>query len=162
MSPLTLFHNKHELPLGPIPMIYHPLKTLRTLHITDVMIILDRHRAGRIMEMLGDGNEFGLSISYRIQSGAGGIAEALLLTQDFVGKRDAYVILGDNIFESREFSRDITLFTDGLVFLKEVSNAKDYGVAQIRGRRVISIEEKPQNPKTSLAVTGAEHDLQLG
>lgn len=154
LSPITVFHNKHELPMGAIPMIFHPLKTLRELRITKVLVILNKEKVGRIIEMLGDGGEFGLEISYRIQNGSGGIAEALLLAEDFVKGRDMYVILGDNIFSEKEFSKSPKMYTEGLVFLKRVNNPKDYGVAEIKNNRVISVVEKPQKPSTDMAVTG--------
>lgn len=154
LAPNSIFHNKHELPLGPVPMIFYPIMTLRDLRITNVMIILDRQRVGRIIEMLGDGSEFGMSFTYRIQNSSGGIAEALLLAKDFAKDKKSYVILGDNIFKKKEFDRPINFFTDGCVFLKEVNNPIDYGVAEINDKRVLGIEEKPINPKTNLAVTG--------
>ena len=154
LAPNSIFHNKHELPLGAVPMIYYPLLTLRSLKITNVMIILDRQRVGRIIEMLGDGSEFGMEFTYKIQNSAGGIAEALLLARDFAKNKKSYVILGDNIFEKGEFSKPINFYTEGCVFLKRVKNPIDYGVAEINNKRVLGIEEKPTNPKTNLAVTG--------
>ena len=154
LAPNSIFHNKHELPLGPVPMIFYPIMTLRDLRITNVMIILDRQRIGRIVEMLGDGSEFGMSFTYRIQNSSGGIAEALLLAKDFAKNKKSYVILGDNVFEKKEFSKPVSFFTDGCVFLKEVENPIDYGVAEINNKRVLGIEEKPVKPKTNLAVTG--------
>lgn len=154
LAPNSVFHNKHEMPLGPVPMIFYPLMTLRSLRVTNIMVILDRKNIGRIMEMLGDGSEFGVKLSYKVQNSSGGIAEALLLAKDFAKGKKSYVILGDNIFQKGEFDRPTKFYTDGCVFLKEIDNPVDYGVAEIKGERVIGIEEKPQAPKTNLAVTG--------
>lgn len=154
LSPNTVFHNKHEMPLGAVPMIFYPIRTLRSLRVTDVLIVLDRHNVGRIMEMLGDGSEFGMSFTYRIQNNSGGIAEALSLGRDFVKDRIAYVILGDNVFEMGEFQKPVKFWTTGCVFVKEVDNPKDYGVAEVMGDKVLSVVEKPEKPKTNLAVTG--------
>lgn len=154
LYPNSFFHNKHELPMGGVPMIFHPIFTLRTLHITKVMIVLDRHHVGRIVEMLGDGSEFGMDFTYRVQNGPGGIAEALTLARNFVGNKNVYVILGDNIFNRNEFQKPFDTYTDGMVFLKNVSNPSDYGVAEIDEKRVLSVVEKPRHPKTKLAVTG--------
>jgi len=154
LAPITSFHNKHELPVGAVPMIFYPIRILRSLRITDVLIVLDRGRVGRIIEMLGDGSEFGMNFTYKIQNSAGGIAEALSLAENFVKNRTMYVVLGDNIFQMNEFDRPITFWSTGCVFLKEVKNPKDYGIAEIKGDRVIEVTEKPEKPKTNLAVTG--------
>lgn len=156
LAPITLFHNKHELPVGGIPMIFHPLNTLRAMGVLDVMVILDREGSGKICNMLGDGSEFGMDLTYRVQNGPGGIAEALSLAEDFAKKRKIFVILGDNIFSSEEFRGKKTpkFWTAGCVFLKNVNNPHDYGIADVKNGRVVGVEEKPKNPKTNLAVTG--------
>jgi glucose-1-phosphate thymidylyltransferase len=96
-----------------------------------------------------------MNFTYVVQNSAGGIGEALLRAKDFVGDRDMYVILGDNIFNRHEFDRPPTFFTDGCVFLKKVKDSRQYGVPEFdNGGRIVSIEEKPATPKSPYAVTG--------
>ena len=140
LAPLTLFMNKHELPVGGVPMIFRPLFTLRSLGVQDIMIILDRENSSEcFIAMLGDGSEFGLSITYRVQQGPSGIAAALMLAKDFVRERRCYVILGDNIFDEDEFIdwqepswiEEIGSLDGACVFVKQVLNPEDYGVIDL-------------------------------
>jgi len=153
LSPLTKVTNKHLLPVYNKPMIYYPLQTLIDAGIKDIMIISGPGHAGHFLNLLGSGKEFGVKLSYELQDEAGGIAHALGLAEDFVGNDIFMVILGDNIFENK-----ITLnnFKEGAkIYLKEVENAKRFGVAEINEKNeVINIEEKPDKPKSNLAVTG--------
>jgi glucose-1-phosphate thymidylyltransferase len=154
LYPLTKVTNKHLLPVYDKPMVYYPLFTLVNAGITEIMIVSGRGHAGHFLELLGSGMEFGISLTYEIQEKAGGIAEALGLAENWADNDNIAVILGDNIFQDTIRS-DVESFRQGAkIFLKEVQDAQRFGVAEIAGDRVISIEEKPQAPKSPFAVTG--------
>lgn len=156
MYPLTKVTNKHLLPVYDKPMIYYPLQTLIDAGIKDIMIVSGRGHAGHFLELLGSGSEFGVRFKYEIQDEAGGIAQALNLSRDFVDNDNVTVILGDNIFQDN-FRDDIQSFKSGAkIFLKKVPDAPRFGVAEIDvdAGKIIGIEEKPQNPKSDYAVTG--------
>ena len=110
----------------------------------------------RFYEFLGSGKDYGVKLQYSLQHGAGGIAEALSLTEDFADNGQITVILGDNIFED-DFSKDIEEFKNregARVFIKEVDDPQRFGVAEIQGDKIINIEEKPENPKSNYITTG--------
>jgi len=154
LYPLTKVTNKHLLPVYDKPMICYPLEKLIGAGIEEIMIVSGRGHVGHFLELLGSGSELGISITYEIQEGAGGIAEALGLARKWAGTDSVAVVLGDNIFED-DFKQDIESFERGAkVFLKEVPDPQRFGVAEVNGSRILSIEEKPQAPKSNLAVTG--------
>ena len=154
LYPLTKVTNKHLLPVYDKPMIYYPLQTLIDAGISDILIVSGRGHAGHFLELLGSGTEFGARLTYEIQEEAGGIAQALKLAEDFAKGEAIAVILGDNIFED-SFKKEFNDFKGGAeIFLKEVPDAKRFGVARIEGKSVILIEEKPTDPKSNYAVTG--------
>lgn len=154
LYPLTKVTNKHLLPIYDKPMIYYPLQTLINADITEIMIISGRGHAGHFLELLGSGTEFGIQLTYEIQEGAGGIAQALGLARRWAGDDEVTVILGDNIFED-SIGDAVRSFSSGArVFLKAVPDAQRFGVAEVSGERILSIEEKPKHPKSNLAVTG--------
>lgn len=154
LYPLTKVTNKHLLPVYDKPMIYYPLQTLIDAGIKEIMIVSGRGHAGHFLELLGSGVEFGIHLTYEIQEEAGGIAQALGLAQDFADEGPVTVILGDNIFQDNVCGAVDSFKTGARVFLKQVNDAKRFGVAQINGQNIVSIEEKPANPKSNLAVTG--------
>ena len=156
LYPLTKVTNKHLLPVYDKPMIYYPLQTLIDAGIKDIMIVSGRGHAGHFLELLGSGCEFGARFTYEIQDKAGGIAQALGLAEDFADNDNITVILGDNIFQDN-IKDAVHSFENGAhIFLKSVSDAHRFGVAEIdkNNGRVIGIEEKPVSPKSDLAVTG--------
>jgi len=154
LFPLTKITNKHLLPVYDKPMIYYPLQTLIDAGIEEIMIVSGRGHAGHFLELLGSGNEFGVHFTYEIQEEAGGIAQALGLAEDFSDNEPVTVILGDNIFQDN-VRRAVDAFKSGArIFLKEVPDAHRFGVAEIKGDRIVSIEEKPKTPKSNFAVTG--------
>lgn len=155
LRPLTLVTSKQLLPIYDQPMIYYPLETLRTAGITDIMIIVAPDHAGDFLKLLGSGKEFGCKFTYEIQDEPAGLAQAFLIGENFIGTDSVTLILGDNIFED-DFSHAITSFeSGGRVFIKEVSDPQRFGVAEFDDqKRVISIEEKPTQPKSNFAVTG--------
>jgi len=154
LFPLTKVTNKHLLPVYDKPMIYYPLQTLINGGITEIMIVSGRGHAGHFLELLGSGMEFGISLTYEIQETAGGIAQALGLAASWVDDDDVAVILGDNIFQDTVKSEVVSFINGAKIFLKEVKDAHRFGVAELKKDRVISIEEKPQIPKSQYAVTG--------
>ncbi len=156
LYPLTKVTNKHLLPVYDRPMIYYPLQTLIDAGIKDIMVVSGRGHVGHFLELLGSGTEFGVRLSYEIQSEAGGIAQALSLAKDFAGGDDVIVILGDNIFQDNVFDALKGFSSGALIFLKPVPDAHRFGVAELDevNRKVISIEEKPKEPRSSYAVTG--------
>src|SRR3989338_7841137 len=158
LLPCTKVTNKHLLPVYDKPMIYYPLKTLAEAGIKDILIISGTGHAGDFVNLLGSGKEFGVKLSYEVQDEPGGIAHALRLAKDFVGDDNCLVILGDNVFDHNiepVLKKALSQFkAGGMVFLKKVSDANRFGVAELSGDKVISIEEKPDKPKSNYAVTG--------
>jgi glucose-1-phosphate thymidylyltransferase len=154
LYPLTKITNKHLLPVYDRPMIYYPLHTLINAGIDDIMVVSGRGHAGHFLELLGSGAEFDVRLTYEIQDEAGGIAQALSQTYDFADDEPVVVILGDNIFEDNIRSAVESFNSGARIFLKEVEDANRFGVTEIDGDRIVSIEEKPELPKSNLAVTG--------
>ncbi len=157
LNPITKVTNKHLLPVHDKPMIFYPLYSLINAGIRKILIVTGNESAGDFMKLLGSGKEFGIDLTYKVQDGALGIAQALSLAEDFVGKEKFVVVLGDNIF-SDDITGEIEAFKNGSeearIFLKEVPDAERFGVAELQGNRIIGIEEKPRKPKSRLAVTG--------
>lgn len=155
LAPLTNLTNKHLLPIGNKQMVLYPLQTLLDAGVRDIMIITGPDYAGHFIDLLGSGKAYNCNISYRIQDESGGIAEALGLCEDFVGTDHMTVILGDNIFEDN-FASHISTFQRGsMTFYKSVPDAKRFGVMEIDSHgRVLSIEEKPAQPKSNFAQVG--------
>lgn len=158
LRPLTSITNKHLLPVYDRPMIYYPLQTLAEAGIEDVMVVTGGNSAGSFMQLLGDGRSFGFRcLNYAYQTAEGGIAEAIGLTRAFVGQDRFVVILGDNILENsikssvEAFSRQPS---GARILYKRVKDPRDYGVAEIVDGRVVSIAEKPKDPKSDYAVIG--------
>ena len=151
---LTKITNKHLLPVYDKPMILYPLKVLLDADIKDILIISGPEYSGHFLRLLGSGKAFNAKFTYEIQDEPKGIAHALGLGEDFADNENVLVILGDNIFEDN-FSDDIKSFKSGsTVFLKEVPDANRFGVAEIKGKKILSIEEKPKKPKSNYALTG--------
>ncbi len=158
LRPLTKITNKHLLPIYDKPMIYYPIEAMVNAGIEDILIVCGGNHAGEFLRLLGNGKEFGLPhLNYTYQEGEGGIADALSLTKYFVGNEKVAVMLGDNIIE-KNFKQAVDDFEKqekgAKILLKEVPNPKPYGVADIKDDQVLGIEEKPDNPKSNLAVIG--------
>jgi len=158
LAPLTRVTNKHLLPVYRKPMIYYPIEKLVKAGLQEIMVVTGGPFAGDFLKLLGNGREFGLKeIHYTYQEGEGGIAEALGLTENFVEGDRVCVILGDNIF-SAEIGRGVEEFmkqkSGAKIFLQEVDDPGRFGVAELKGKNVIGIEEKPKKPKSKYAVTG--------
>lgn len=159
LRPLTWVTNKHLLPVYDKPMIFYALEAMKKAKIKDVLISSSPDHCGHFINLLKSGKEFGLRLSYAIQEDAGGIAQAIALAQDFAGKEKMLVILGDNIF-THDLSKAVKDFekqkSGAKVFAKRMpTESKQYGVIEIdKNGNVISIEEKPEHPKSDLAQTG--------
>ena len=157
LSPLTNVVNKHLLPVGKKPMIYYPIEKLVQADIKDIMIVTGTEHMGSIVQTLGSGKKFNCNLTYRVQDEAGGIAQALGLARTFCYGERVCVLLGDNIFEDSlqyylyQYQRQDK---GAMVLLKDVPDPKRYGVAEVKDEKIISIEEKPEKPKSTLAVTG--------
>lgn len=155
LRPCTKVTSKQLLPVYNRPMIYYPLNTLIKAGIKDILIIVSPEQAGHYLNLLGSGKEMGVKFTYEIQDKPEGLAQAFLIGENFIDEDSVCMILGDNIFED-DFSKDIKNFTSGAkVFAKEVSDPKRFGVVEFNeNRKAISIEEKPQKPKSNYCVTG--------
>ncbi len=158
LFPLTKITNKHLLPIYDKPMIYYPIQTLVDAGISDIMVVTGGKNSGDFLRLLANGKQFGLKhIAYTYQEGEGGIAEALGLCEHFADGQPICVVLGDNILEKsiRAAADDFRKQKVGArILLKEVPDAERFGVAEFSGDRIIGIEEKPAQPKSSFAVTG--------
>lgn len=154
LQPLTDVTNKHLLPVYNKPMIFYPLETLLKAKLKEILIVTGKEYAGGFLKLLGSGRDFGCRFTFEVQEDALGIAHALGLAKEFAEEENVAVILGDNIFED-DLSQDFQKFTTGAhLFLKEVTDANRFGVAEINGDKVASIEEKPTMPKSAFAVAG--------
>lgn len=155
LYPLTKVTNKHLLPVGNKPMIFHPIDKLLEIGIEDILIVTGTEHMGDVVNLLGSGTEYQCRFTYKVQDQAGGIAQALDLAENFAGNDPIVVILGDNIFEDNLQSAADNYSGEGaMILLKEVPDPQRYGVAALYGDQVTHIEEKPEQPKTSYAVTG--------
>jgi glucose-1-phosphate thymidylyltransferase len=158
LYPLTKVTNKHLLPVHDKPMIYFPIQTLINAGIDDILIVTGGNNAGDFLRLLGNGKEFGLKhINYTYQEGEGGIAEALRLAEFFASGEKICVVLGDNIIEKniRKAVDNFRRQKEGAkILLKEVPDPQRFGVAELKGDRIVRIEEKPKKPKSQYAVIG--------
>jgi glucose-1-phosphate thymidylyltransferase len=158
LYPLTKITNKHLLPVYDRPMIYYPIEALIHAGIKDIMIVTGGKKSGDFLSLLGNGSDFGLKhLNYTYQKGEGGIAEALGLCAHWAAGEPVCVILGDNIIE-KNIAKAVRDFREqkvgAKIMLKEVHDPERFGVAELKGERVLAIEEKPKRPKSNLAVIG--------
>jgi len=157
LRPLTNVTNKHLLPVGRKPMIYYPIEKLLGAGIEDILVVTGMEHMGAVVNLLGSGKNFGCRFTYKVQDEAGGIAQALGLAENFSGGTPVAVILGDNIFEdplAPVVDAYIAQNRGARILLKSVPDPERFGVAEVQGDKVLSIEEKPEKPKSDMAVTG--------
>ncbi|BAH77405.1 glucose-1-phosphate thymidylyltransferase RfbA [Solidesulfovibrio magneticus] len=159
LYPITRVVSKQLLPIYDKPMIYYPLSVLMLAGIREVLIISTPTDLPRFQEMLGDGKSLGMSFSYKVQPKPEGLAQAFVLGKDFIGSDSVCLVLGDNIFYGQGLAtvlqRCAKLTEGGVVFGYKVRDPKRYGVVEFSAdKQVISIEEKPEQPKSKYAVTG--------
>ena len=158
LNPITLGTSKQLVPVYDKPMIYYPLSTLMLAGISDVLVITTPHDAPSFHRLLGDGSQLGVSISYAVQHEPNGLAQAFVLGADHVGNDAAALVLGDNIFYGPGMGTQLRRHVDpdgGAVFAYHVSNPREYGVVEFDEEfNALSIEEKPEKPKSNYAVPG--------
>lgn len=158
LFPLTKVTNKHLLPVGQEPMIYHPVRQMVGCGLKEILVVTSTDHMGDVVGLLGSGAEFDCEFTYRVQDEAGGIAHALKLARNFAARESILVLLGDNIFSHslRPFVTNFQAQAGGArVALKSVKDPSRYGVAALDEHHILSIEEKPQAPQSDFAVVGA-------
>lgn len=158
LHPLTLAMSKQLLPVYDKPMIYYPLSVLMMAGIRDILVISTPHDLPQFQRLLGDGSVLGCSFSYQVQEVPNGLAQAFVLGKNFIGADKVSLILGDNIFFGHDLHKLVQSATDpsgGVVFAYHVNDPERYGVVEFDAdHRAVSLEEKPQNPKSNYAVPG--------
>ena len=158
LHPITLAISKQLVPVYDKPMIYYPLTTLMLAGLRDVLVITTPHDAAQFQRLLGDGSQFGISISFAVQQEPNGLAQAFVIGADFLGGEKAALVLGDNIFDGDGFGTQLRRYTDvegGAIFAYWVAEPQAYGVVEFDAHgTAVSLEEKPAHPKSNYAVPG--------
>ena len=159
LYPATLAVSKQLLPVHDKPMIYYPLSTLMLAGIRDILVISTPQDTPRFQQLLADGSQWGLNLQYAIQPSPDGLAQAFIIGRDFLGNGDSALVLGDNIFYGHEFVNDLQAAsqqTSGAsVFAYHVDDPERYGVVEFDAQgKAVSLQEKPQAPKSNYAITG--------
>lgn len=158
LYPITMVISKQLMPIYDKPMIYYPLSTLISAGIREILIISTPHDLPRFEQLLGDGSNIGCKFSYKVQEKPRGLADAFIVGADFIGKDKVAMILGDNIFYGSNINGKLKEYTDpdgGIIFGYQVVDPERYGVVEFdNNNNVISIEEKPEEPKSNYAIPG--------
>jgi glucose-1-phosphate thymidylyltransferase len=155
LRPLTKITSKQLLPVYNKPMIYYPIQTLARAGVKDILIIVAPEYSGQFLNLLGSGNEMGVNLSYEVQGEPRGLPDAFIVGENFIGKDNVAMILGDNIFD-HDFAESINSFKSGArIFAKKVPDPERSGVVEFdENNKVISIVEKPEHPKSDYAIVG--------
>ncbi len=158
LHPITKGISKQLMPIYDKPMVYYPLTTLMQAGISNVLIITTPEDQDQFQRLLGDGSQWGISLSYAAQPSPDGLAQAFIIGEEFIGDDKVALVLGDNIFHGAELDESLKACTDpdgGIVFAYRVSDPERYGVVEFDGNnQAVSIEEKPKTPKSDYAVVG--------
>ncbi len=158
LYPITKGISKQIMPIYDKPMIYYPLSTLLQAGIRDILIITTPDDQSQFQRLLGDGSELGVNLQYAAQPEPGGLAQAFIIGEQFIGQEKVALVLGDNIFYGESFGNSLEQCSDpdgGIVFAYKVSDPQRYGVVEFdKDNSVVSIEEKPEKPKSNFAVVG--------
>jgi glucose-1-phosphate thymidylyltransferase len=155
LFPLTKIISKQLLPLYNKPMIYYPLATLMQADVKDFLIITKKDQLNHYKKLLGSGEILGINIKYKTQNKPNGIAEAIKIGENFVGKNNFYLILGDNFFHGGNISKLLDERSDGsTIYLYKVNSPENYGVAVIKNKKILKIVEKPNKFISNFAITG--------
>jgi glucose-1-phosphate thymidylyltransferase len=158
LYPITYAISKQIMPVYDKPMIYYPLSTLMLAGIKDILIISTPHDLPHFEKLFGNGNHLGLNFSYKVQEVPNGLAQAFVLGEEFIGDESCALVLGDNIFYGMGLGNTLEKNSNpdgGIVYAYQVSDPERYGVVEFdSNKKVISIEEKPENPKSKFAVPG--------
>lgn len=159
LYPLTKVISKQLMPIYDKPMIYYPLSTLMLAGIKDILVITTPRDSESFQNLLGDGSQWGIKISYKVQPSPDGLAQAFIIGEDFIDGEGCALILGDNIFYGHDLSRLVKIATQkengATVFAYYVKDPERYGIVEFdKNRKAISLEEKPEKPKSNFAVTG--------
>jgi glucose-1-phosphate thymidylyltransferase len=156
--PITRGISKQLVPVYDKPMIYYPLTTLMSAGIKDILIITTPEDQSQFQRLLGDGSQWGITLSYEVQPSPDGLAQAFIIGEKFIGKDKVALVLGDNIFHGHKLNESLKNCTDpegGIVFAYQVSDPERYGVVEFdENNHAVSIEEKPSQPKSDYAVVG--------
>ena len=162
LHPLTISTSKQLLPVYDKPMIYYPLSVLMLAEIKDILIISTPRDLPSFKNLFGDGSQLGIKISYKVQPSPDGLAQAFVIGEEFIGNDDVCLILGDNIFYGSEFKNlldeaiaDVKVNQNAIIFGNIVTDPQRYGIVEIdENQNVLSVEEKPQKPKSNYAIVG--------
>jgi glucose-1-phosphate thymidylyltransferase len=158
LSPLTKIINKQLLPLYDKPLIFYPLSVLMLAGIKDILIITNPNEEINFKKILGDGSMYGIRITYIKQDKPNGLPEAFIIGEKFINKENVALILGDNFFYGQGFTQKLIQQTyknkGATIFLYQVNNPQDYGIVEIKDKKIISIKEKPKSSESKLAITG--------
>lgn len=158
LYPITKGISKQLMPIYDKPMVYYPLSTLMMAGIKDILIITTPHDQSQFQRLLGDGSELGINLQYAVQESPDGLAQAFIIGEEFIGDDKVALILGDNIFYGPEFGASLKDCSDpngGIVFAYQVSDPERYGVVEFDDQfNALSVEEKPESPKSNFAVVG--------